>query len=287
MTIPLKLSCVPMIYFDALVVERSMALNDWFRIAAHDLKLEATEIQHRCLASYDPAYLASVRDMMDSYGLGVCQITGSGDFVHPDPSVRQQEVATLKQQIQGAQILGAGCIRITAGQQHQGLALHDAIRNFRGCMEQVFDLAGQAGVYLAYENHYKDYFWPLPDFSFRSADFLAFFDAMRDTPLRVNFDCANQIMAGEEVLPLLEHVKDRVVHVHANDRATAGQYKHSIVGEGITPLKKIFSTLIASGFRGYLSLEYNGENGIEGTRASLDAIRRVWIEAQQQDPVAV
>lgn len=274
---PLKLSWIPLVCYEALVVTRTMQLTDLFDLGK-ELKLDAVEVQHHYLQSYDEAYLLGVRRELDKRSLAVCQITGSGDFVHPDPAVRESETERLKQQIRAAQILGARSIRITAGQQHEGFGIEEAIGNFRGCMTECFDLAGRAGVALAYENHYKDIAWPKPDFSFRAADFLRFFRAMEDTPLRVNYDAANQVMANEDPLEVLEVVKSRVVHMHANDRATPGQYRHSVVGEGIVPLAEIFRRLRDAGFAGYVSLEYNGDQGLEGVRRSLAAIRKFWRE---------
>ena len=44
------------------------------------------------------------------------------------------------------------------------------------------------------------------------------FEGLQDTAVGVNFDASNQLMTGEDPLPVLEAVKHKVWHMHASDR---------------------------------------------------------------------
>ena len=126
---------------------------------------------------------------------------------------------------------------VTAGQEYPGVSIEQGIAWVEECLRECLGYAAQYRVWLAYENHYKDYFWERPDFSMKHEVYLEILSRLRDTSLKVNFDCANPIMSGEDPVALLSQVADRVVHVHATDRATPFEYTHAAVGEGswITP----------------------------------------------------
>lgn len=272
------LAAVPIIYFEALALDRSMELSEWFSVA-RDLGLDGTEIHHRSLRSHERAHVEAVGEDLRRSGLAVSQIVGAADLTHPDPAVRETEVAATLLNVDLAVALGAECVRVTAGQTHvevshaQGVALAvDGIR-------RVGEYADARGVRAAYENHYKDYFWPQPDFSQRAAVFLEILDQLRDTPVGVNFDCSNQVMIGEDPVQLLRQVCDRVVHVHCSDRVAPNEYLHAVTGEGIVDYPAIFRLLREVGYDGWLSIEYNGTQGLDGLRRSVENVRRLWAES--------
>ncbi|MES4792067.1 MAG: hypothetical protein C4321_02950, partial [Chloroflexota bacterium] len=122
-------------------------------------------------------------------------------------------------------------------------------------------------------NHYQDRRWSRPDFAFHADVFLEIFRGIKDSPVGVNFDCSNQLMAGEDTLAVLNEVKEKVWHVHASDRFP-GEYRHSVVGEGAVDFDPIFRVLAETGFSGYISLEDGNPEGDAGTVRGLDFLRR-------------
>lgn len=273
----MQVSCDPILFFDELVLERTMTLDDWFAMA-RDLGLDGTEIQHNCLDSYEPAALADLRRRLDRYGLAVSQFIGAPDFSHPDPDVRAAEVETTCRHVDVAVALEAPCIRVTAGQAHPEVSREDGIAYVVDALRETLDYADKRGVWLAYENHYKDYFWDQPDFSQPHEVFLEIVGRLVDTPLKINFDCSNSIMLGKDPAELLPEVVDRVVHVHCNDRATYHEYTHTVVGTGLADVPKLLGMLKRAGYDGWLSIEYNGNEGVSGLKQSIEFVRMTWPE---------
>ena len=280
----MRLSCDPILFFQEMALDRTMSLEDWFKMAA-DLGLAGTEIQHNCLHSHEPDYLEHIADAVRKAGLGVSQFISAPDFASPDPEHRAQEIQKLKRHIDIAAFFGACCVRVTAGQEYPDVPLEQGIawvvESFRECLEY----ADQKGVWLAYENHFKDYFWERPDFSMMYEIYLEILERLRDTSLKVNFDCANPIMIGENPVALLRKVVDRVVHVHCTDRATPFEYTHAVAGEGLVDYPSVFKILKRAGYDGWLSIEYNGPEGLEGLKRAIAYIRKTWEEVQPPEPI--
>jgi len=256
----------------------SMGLDDWFRLASA-LGFDGTEIHERSLASFDKDYLQDIVEAVKSNNLQVSQLICATDFTNPDPILRDREVQTLKQYIDASSLLDGCCLRITAGQVYPDIPRELTISWVVDCFRRCLEYALNKEVLLAYENHYQDYFWERPDFSMKHEIYLEILDQLEDTHLKVNFDCANPIMIGEDPSILLLRVLDRIVHVHCSDRATLYDYTHSVPGEGLVDFKSIFNTLKKAGWDGWLSIEYNGVEGVDGLRRASTFIRKAWEEA--------
>ncbi len=270
----MRFSAVPVIFFKSIVLERTMKLEEWFPLAA-SLELDGTEIHDRMLESFEPAYLDHIGQELARYDLQVSQLVGAADFTHPDPDVRTYELGVTKRNIDAAARLDATCVRVTAGQAHPGVSRKQGVAWAAEGLRAAVEHAETRGVWVAYEDHYKDYFWERPDFSQRGEIFLEIVDRLRDTPLKINFDFGNPVMIGEDPLALLRQVVDRVVHVHCSDRFK-GEYPHRIAGEGAVDFPAGFRILREAGYDGWLSSEYNGTEGMEGLRRSLEYLRRMW-----------
>jgi sugar phosphate isomerase/epimerase len=208
--------------------------------------------------------------------LRVSQVTCAPDFTHPDATTRTAEIARTRNDIEVAAALGATCVRITAGQAHPQIARREGIRWVVEAVRPLLDHAARHRVFLAFENHYKDYFWDYPDFAQRAETFLAIVHALSPHGLRVNYDTSNQVMIGEDPFAVLAEIQDLVVHVHCSDRVGPGTYLHAPAGEGVVDFPAIFNLLKTSGYDGWLSAEYNGPEGLDGLRRALGYIRATW-----------
>jgi sugar phosphate isomerase/epimerase len=271
----MRLSCDPIIFFKQIVEEHTMSLMDWFPIAS-DLGLDGTEIQHNCLHSGEKEYLDWILEGIQRYGLQISQFIASPDFTNPDETMRSFQVSKMKTYIDLAQYFGAHCVRITAGQEYPNISRDVGIGWIVTCFTELLEYTVGKGIWLAYENHYKDYFWEHPDFSRDSSIFIEIVDRLKDTALKVNFDCSNPIVVGQDPVSLLKLIVDRVVHVHCNDRVALYQYDHAVVGEGLVNIPELFGILKQHNYDGWLSIEYNGKQGIEGLKKSINYVRTTW-----------
>ncbi|MBM3497836.1 MAG: sugar phosphate isomerase/epimerase [Armatimonadetes bacterium] len=244
---------------------------------AYVFGLRHIELYRGFFASRDAEYVRHIRDVLDRNELQVSQITCAPDFTHPDPSVREAEYAEMVEWVATARVLGSVGVRVTAGCVHEGVAREDAIRWAVEGLSRLGDHAEPLGVKLGFENHYRDKRWTSNDFCFHTAEFLDVFAGLRDTPVGVNFDASNQLMTGEDPLPVLEAVKHRVWHMHASDRRP-GEYTHTVIGEGAVDFDALFRCLADIGYAGFISLEDGQTEGDAGTQRSLRFVKTKVLE---------
>ncbi len=87
-------SCLPMIYFKAIVLDRTLSLFDWLEIAS-GLPLDGTEIHWRMLPTA-PGDIDQLRDALHACRLRVSQVTCAPDFTHPEATMRAAEIARTR-----------------------------------------------------------------------------------------------------------------------------------------------------------------------------------------------
>ena len=121
-------------------------------------------------------------------------------------------------------------------------------------------------------------------------------DSIEDPYFGVNFDPSNCILAGEDPLELLEKTKHRILTMHASDRylahgtieelrqqensvGYASMLRHGEIGQGLNDYDKIFETLKAVGFDGWISIE-DGVDGFDQLQRSVaflkTKISKIW-----------
>ncbi|HXF62269.1 MAG TPA: sugar phosphate isomerase/epimerase family protein, partial [Caldilineaceae bacterium] len=258
----MKLSCLPVSLYPELSAGR-WRLADWFRFAG-ELGLDGADVSVVHLGGTEPAHLATLRRQAEDAGVQIAMLVTYADFTHPDAAERRRQVDELRRYIAVAQALGAGFIRVTAGQAHPGLdraaALGWAVAGLTACLDE----AAQAGVTLAYENHTKGYAWTYNDFSQPADIFLEIVARTEGTGLRILYDTANTLAAGDDPLAVLEQVKRRVAVLHTNDIARAGYFEPVLLGEGAAPIVPIYRTMVNLGFDGWISVEEASKQGEAG-----------------------
>ncbi len=263
------MSAVPLIFFDDIAVRRTKTLGEVAGVI-RSLGSEGIEAYYKYFDDLTPEHLTAQRKAVNGAGLEFSSFCSGPDFSHPDPMERRNQIAEFKKHIDVAKFLECPVIRMTAGQGHPGVAVEDAIEWVVEGFTECCEYADKTGVVCAYEDHYKDYYWQYPDVSFDPDVFLAIVERMRGTPMRVNFDSSNPVMVERDPVPILREVKDLVVNVHLSDRKVAGQYEHADVGDGVVDFATIFEILHEIGYDGWVAVEYNGLNGVEGLKRSLD-----------------
>jgi sugar phosphate isomerase/epimerase len=91
-------------------------------------------------------------------------------------------------------------------------------------------------------------------------------------------DIGHTVRAGTDVVEAIHQVGPRLFNMHTKD-LTSFQSKESqvAVGDGMMPMKKIFETLIATKYDGFVDLEYevHGDDPMPGVIASFAYMRGV------------
>ncbi|MFN8496146.1 MAG: sugar phosphate isomerase/epimerase family protein [Caldilineaceae bacterium] len=273
----MKLSCLPVsLYPELTAKQRSLA--DWFNLAG-ELGLDGADVSVVHLESHQPDYLRMLRQQAADAGVQIAMLVTYADFTHPDANERKRQVQEIQAFCDVAAQLGASFMRVTAGQAHPGIERADGVRwaveGLTACLER----AAAAGVTLCYENHTKGYAWTYNDFSQPADRFLEIVARTEGASLKLLYDTANTLAAGDDPLAVLERVKHRVAMVHVNDIRQAGRFEPVLLGTGVAPLLEIFSTLIQHGFNNWVSVEEASKTGEEGFHRAIPYAEQLWVKA--------
>jgi sugar phosphate isomerase/epimerase len=283
-----QLAAFPKCFLDDIIVHRTLPLAEWIRMAA-TLGVQGLEMHN--LFFTDEKSVEDARRQCDAAGLAIPMLCYSPDFTQPDPSARRAELEGQKRAIDLAVRLGGRFCRTLSGQNRPGLDRHAAVAWCVEMIREAASYAGEKGITLTIENHYKDGYWKYPEFALHGDVFLEIVEQVDSPAFGINFDPSNTIVAGEDPLALLEKIKHRVVTMHASDRSLHGGsiadlrrmeqdpqhgyatiVQHGVIGRGLNDYDAIFSTLRGAGFHGWVSIE-DGMNGMEELRLSADFLR--------------
>jgi sugar phosphate isomerase/epimerase len=153
----MKLACICG-SFNRSFDSRAMSQLDFLHTAAATLGMQGVELQDIHFPQTRPAYLGMLRTTARDLGLAIMGVGVHNDFGRADPTLRQSEVAKVKQWVEVAEQLGAPLVRVFAGypegdRNARWPAMIDSLR-------EVASFAGHAGVRLGLENHNHAAFTP-------------------------------------------------------------------------------------------------------------------------------
>ncbi|MCX6045322.1 MAG: sugar phosphate isomerase/epimerase [Chloroflexi bacterium] len=273
----MKLSCLPVSLYPDLTAG-TRTLVDWFNFAG-ELGLDGADVSVVHLQSKQSAYLQTLRRQATDAGVEIAMLVTYADFTHPDAAERTRQVEEIRAYCDVAAELGASFMRVTAGQAHPGVERADGIEWAVAGLTACLDKAAATGVTLCYENHTKGYAWTYNDFSQPADRFLEIVARTRGTSLRLLYDTANTLAAGDDPLAVLAQVKDRVAVVHVNDIQQAGRFQPVLLGAGVAPVQEIFAQLIQNGFDNWVSVEEASKTGEDGFRRAIPLAEQLWVRA--------
>ena len=291
-----RLAVFPKGFFDRLV-RREMTVFEWLSLAA-TLDVDGVELHPAFLDRVDSRYLSRVRHAADAEHLAIPMLCHSPDFAEPDPGRRRVEIERTIAMFRVTSELGGRFCRVLSGQNHPGLVAAETTRSIIEILSDLIPHAERTGITMCLENHYKDGLWTYPEFAQHRDRYLTILDAVDSPRLAVQFDPSNAIVAGDDPYDLLARVLPRVATVHASDRyLEAGTIEdlarldrdphhgyaplltHGVVGRGLNDYERIFGTLSAGGFNGWISIEDGDGPTVETGMANLREIARLLLAA--------
>ncbi len=148
----LRLSLAAYSFRDQFKDPKLMTLPRFIDMCA-DEGLEGTE-----LTSYyfppepSPEFLLSLKRQAHLRGVAVSGTSVGNNFALPDGPERDREIASVKQWIDRAAILGAPHIRVFAGSP-KGISQEEGIQQVVKAFKETCAYAGTAGIFLGLENH--------------------------------------------------------------------------------------------------------------------------------------
>lgn len=249
---------------------------------AADMGFDAVEILHRQMTSESPADLQRLKVHAFRLGLDLCGFSTHQSFLSPDPDVRRKNVELTRQQIEIAYALGIPTMRVNTGRWGTSKDFDELMRNrgleppLPGYQDEdaypwVIDslaacvkTAERCGVVLGLENH-----WGLG----RTPEgVLRIVQAVNSPWLRVTLDTGNFL---EDPYDKLEMLAPQAVLVQAKTYYGGGLW-YSLDLD----YRRIAGLLRRHGYRGYISLEYEGKDDPRsGIPRSLALLREAFAAA--------
>ena len=270
----MKVSCLPVSFFSTIQSGR-MSVKDWARLA-RTCGLDAIDLSILLIKNHTSVYLDNLKRDLEQEQMTVTMVTAYPDYTHPDRLQRERERDYFSRDIALASEIGAKYLRITAGQAHPEMGIREGVRLTVENFKMAADMARRYNIRLLFENHSKPGCWKYADFSHPSSIFLEIVHGIRDTDIGINFDTANTLVAGEDVLRVLDEVMDRIETVHAADTAAAGELKPVVIGTGAAPIARVMEKLKSQKFDGWICIEEASNTGVAGVKRAVDFIRGTW-----------
>jgi sugar phosphate isomerase/epimerase len=213
-------------------------------------------------------------------GLDLCGFSTHQGFVSPDAAVRQRNIDHTLTCIELAYRLGIGTIRLNTGRwgtiasfdelmarrgiepRLEGYTDEDGFAWVIGSVEKLLPKAEECGVVLGLENH-----WGLGR---TAAGVLRVVDALKSPWLQVTLDTGNFLDDAYEQIETL--AASKVILVQAKTYFGGGRWYTLDLDYG-----RIAAILRAHDYRGYISLEFEGNEPAEtAVPKSLALLREKW-----------
>ena len=240
--------------------------------------VEPCFLMGRCLLSNAGYCHVTSLDTDPKYILGLCADAGvkiSGLSSHSDLLNPEWGVLYARRGIRYARALGINIVQITEDMYPpKWMTEQDAYAIMKVNLRAIADTCEENGVYVCVEQH--------GPYTAKIKSLVRILELVNSPWIRVNYDCGNTYLGGEDPYAMLEAVIDKVVHVHAKDisrkqaDAERGKVTGTAVGcacgDGEIDWRRLVRRLKQAGYKGVLSVECGTE---EQAKRSLTYLTQV------------
>jgi len=192
---------------------------------------------------------SELQKMLVDTGLSAIAVTAYTTFVSDLAEERQSNLDELRSYVDLAADLDATYVRTFLGELPEGMTIDSSMyEKITDCLTMAADYAESVGVQIAVEPH---------DDFVRASTILPILTQLQHPALRVVWDIGNAYAAGEDLRESFELLKHRVAYVQVKDGMKQGaDWQLCPVGQGHVPLAKAFAWLLADGYEGTFSVEW-------------------------------
>ncbi len=219
-----------------------MNLEDFVEIAAN-LNLDAVEPTAYYFADTSPEYLAKLKGKCTRLGLDVSGTAIGNNFCVTDAEKMKQQMKYVRDWIEHTSRLGGKTVRIFAGNVEKGDTEEKARERVVAAIQESCDHAAKYGIILALENH--------GGIVTTIDQMLTLVKAVKHDWFGVNWDTGN-FNSADPYDDLTKLAPYAVVVQIKGEIHRAGKKEDA-------DLKRMLDILRGVNFRGYVALEYEGE----------------------------
>ena len=239
-----KVGCCAYSYRKYLTGENPTMTLETFLETAAEIGCDGAEItSYYFPTEFTVEYVNKLKRQACLLGLDISSTAVGNRFTFPEGAERDAQLALVKKWIVHAAELGAPCMRVFAGAAPKGSSEQEAIKWVVDCLGECAELASQHGVMLALENH--------GGVTATADQVLSIISSVKSDWVGLNLDTGN--FHTEDPYADIAKVAPYAVITHFKSEVSPlGKPKEK------ADVKKIAGILKASGYRGYLNLEYEG-----------------------------
>lgn len=183
-------------------------------------------------------------------GLAVSCFSASARLVWQSTGERDRALDEIRRLVELCQRFGAGQIRVFGGDLG-GLSRSDGLARGRATLARMAEIVRGTGVTLVVETH---------DAWTHSADMLALIADADPQEVGICWDVKHPYWTGQETPAYTwSQLGSRIINTHWKDTQrdhTTGKDRLCLTGEGLLPLADCLDLLLAGGYAGYYTLEW-------------------------------
>jgi sugar phosphate isomerase/epimerase len=191
----------------------------------------------------------ATKRLIGDHGLVVSCLSISARYAVVAPEAREEQFAETRRNMELAAELGAPMLRVYGGRVPDGETQQSILPALADNLAAMVDEAEGYGVTLGIETHddWTDSMW--------LGQLMAAVDHPRS---RVIWDLHHPYrVAGETPEQTYGNVGSYVAGIHVKDSvASNGDHRYVPVGQGDVPLKEMLDLIVAGGYEGYATLEW-------------------------------
>ncbi len=211
-----------------------------FIVKGVELGVLGVDITTYWLKSTDPAYLAGFRSFAYRQGMPFSGLAIGADLCQPEAAKRAEILETVRKWVDATELLGASHLRVFGEKLRAGASEEQGIQWVVETMKPACEYAAKKGVILGLETH--------SGLSAKAANMVAILRGVNSPYAGCNLDISNfRDNPYEQIQACLPYA----THTHIRD--FYGQPRRPL------DLERVWEMFARSGYKGYMSVEYEGE----------------------------
>lgn len=206
----------------------------------------------------------AVQEALERTGLQVACFGACNNLAVPYEVNRKEQLKDILNSIDMAALLGAKVVRVFSGDKSAETTFEQAKVWIIEGLKEAASYAEKRGVTICLENHGY--------FAGKAEQVIEVINQVNSPMVRSTFDTGNFLLVDESPTKAMDQLKDRISHVHFKDfrqaddddsgnvyKSLAGnRYAGAVAGEGSVDLRYMIEALQQSGYKGWLTVEYEG-----------------------------
>lgn len=194
------------------------------------------------------ARLTALRRQQDAAGVQALSVNAYTSFVSDSAAQRQAALDHLRGHCDVAAVLGASYVRAFLNENEPVADPDRCFDRIAECLTVAANYAATLGLTIAIEPH---------DEFIHSATVAALLERVRHPALGAIWDIANTYSAGESLDDGYRYLRARLCYVQVKDGRGQGKaWQLTRLGEGEAPVQPAMRHLLANGYQGAFSLEW-------------------------------